>query len=92
MSPIPASSGKTNWHLLNWSDDRQANAALHSIVVVRLRHDPRTKAYMHATTGQAYPAVRPDDVAAYAIGLPEPVEQMTIANALDRVDATITDA
>ena len=31
-------------------------------------------------------------MAAYAIGLPELLEQMTIANALDRVDATITDA
>ena len=47
---------------------------------------------MHATTGQAYPAVRPDDMAAYAIGLLELLEQMTIANALDHVDATITDA
>ena len=28
----------------------QANAALHRIVVVRLRHDERTQAYMHRRT------------------------------------------
>jgi transposase len=36
-SPIPASSGKTTRHRLNRGGDRQANAALHRIVVVRLR-------------------------------------------------------
>ena len=36
VSPIPASSGKTNRHRLNRGGDRQANAALHRIVVVRL--------------------------------------------------------
>ena len=38
MSPIPASSGKTNRHRLNRGGDRQANASLHRIVVVRLRY------------------------------------------------------
>ena len=52
VSPIPASSGKTNRHRLNRGGDRQANAALHRIVVVRLRHDPRTKAYMCRRTGE----------------------------------------
>ena len=42
--PIPASSGKTNRHRLNRGGHRQANAALHRIVVVRLRHDERTQA------------------------------------------------
>jgi transposase len=45
-SPVQASSGKTVRHRLNRGGDRQANAALYRIVVVRLRHDPRTQAYM----------------------------------------------
>ena len=52
VSPIPASSGKTNRHRLNRGGDRQANASLHRIVVVRLRYDPRTKAYMCRRTGE----------------------------------------
>ena len=52
VSPIPASSGKTNRHRLNRGGDRQANAALHRIVVVRLRYDTRTKAYMRRRTGE----------------------------------------
>lgn len=40
-SPVPASSGKTHRHRLNRGGDRQANAALHRIIVVRLRwHAP----------------------------------------------------
>ena len=50
VSPIPASSGKTNRHRLNRGGDRQANAALYRIVVVRLRHDERTQAYMRRRT------------------------------------------
>ena len=50
VNPMPASSGKTNRHRLNRGGHRQANAALHRIVVVRLRHDPRTQAYMHRRT------------------------------------------
>ena len=46
VNPIPASSGKTNRHWLNRGGDRQANSALYRIVVVRLRHDCLTKAYM----------------------------------------------
>jgi transposase len=44
-SPIPASSGKTVRHRLNPGGDRQANRALHMIVVVRLRYCQRTRAY-----------------------------------------------
>ena len=44
-SPIPASSGMVQRHRLNRGGDRQANAALHHIVVVRLRYDQTTKAY-----------------------------------------------
>ena len=52
VNPIPASSGKTNRHRLNRGGDRQANSALYRIVVVRLSHDPRTRAYMLRRTGQ----------------------------------------
>jgi transposase len=52
VNPIPASSGKTNRHRLNRGGDRQANAALYRIVLVRLRHDQRTKAYMQRRTGE----------------------------------------
>ncbi|MGW4968388.1 IS110 family transposase [Nonomuraea sp. NPDC004186] len=50
VAPIPASSGKTRRHRLNRSGDRQANAALYRIAVVRLRWDPRTRAYMERRT------------------------------------------
>ena len=45
-SPIPASSGKTRRHRLNRGGDRQANAALHRIVVARLRHDHKSQDYL----------------------------------------------
>jgi transposase len=45
-SPIEASSGKTTRHRLNRGGDRQANAALYRIVLVRLRHDQQTKDYL----------------------------------------------
>ncbi|MFC7765754.1 IS110 family RNA-guided transposase [Leucobacter soli] len=45
-SPIPASSGKTNRHRLNRGGDRQANSALHRIALVRMSHEPRTRAYV----------------------------------------------
>lgn len=46
VNPIPASSGQTNRHRLNRSGDRQANAALHRIIIVRLRHHDPTRKYM----------------------------------------------
>jgi hypothetical protein len=46
VHPIPASSGKTNRHRLNRGGDRNANRALHMIVVCRLRYCERTRAYM----------------------------------------------
>lgn len=52
VNPIPASSGKTNRHRLNRGADRQANAALYRIVVVRLRHDLRTQTYMSRRTAE----------------------------------------
>jgi transposase len=45
VAPIPASSGRTHRHRLNRGGDRQANAALHRVVICRLRWDPRTRAY-----------------------------------------------
>lgn len=47
-NPIPASSGKTDRHRLNRGGDRQANAALHRIIIVRLKSDPETRSYMAA--------------------------------------------
>lgn len=38
VSPMPASSGKTNRHRLNRAGDRQTNSGLYHIVIVRLRH------------------------------------------------------
>ena len=52
VNPIPASSGKTNRHRLNRGGDRQANAALYRIVIVRLRHDRRTQEYMRRRIGE----------------------------------------
>jgi transposase len=45
-SPIPASSGKTQRHRLNHGGNRQANSALHMIVVRRMRTDQRTRDYV----------------------------------------------
>lgn len=45
-APIPASSGKVNRYRLNRGGDRQANHALYRIVIVRMRYDERTKAYV----------------------------------------------
>ena len=55
VSPVPASSGKTNRHRLNRGGDRQANAALYRIVLVRLSHDLRTREYMDRNTWTAAP-------------------------------------
>lgn len=46
VAPIPASSGKSNRHRLNRGGDRRANWAIHTIALVRMSHDPRTKAYI----------------------------------------------
>ena len=51
-SPIPASSGKTTRHRLNYGGDRQANRALHLIAVCRLRYCPRTRAYAKRRTAE----------------------------------------
>jgi transposase len=46
VSPIPAGSGKTNGRVRHHQGgDRQANSALWRIVMVRIAHDPDTRAY-----------------------------------------------
>jgi len=44
-SPLQASSGNSRHHRLNRGGNRQANATLHRIAVVRLRWHEQTKAY-----------------------------------------------
>jgi len=51
-SPIPASSGRTSRHRLNRGGDRNANRALHLIVVCRLRYCERTRAYATRRTAE----------------------------------------
>lgn len=46
VAPVPASSGKTNRHRLSRAGDRQANAALHRVVIVRLRWHDESKDYL----------------------------------------------
>jgi len=50
VAPIPASSGRTHRHRLNRGGDRAANNALHTIVLVRMRHDERTRRYVERRT------------------------------------------
>ena len=50
VAPIPASSGQTHRYRLNRGGDRQANAAIHRIVICRLRWDPRTHTYLERRT------------------------------------------
>jgi transposase len=45
-APIPASSGKTIRYRLNRGGDRQANNAIHTIAIIRAKHDPETRAYL----------------------------------------------
>ncbi|MFF0729954.1 IS110 family transposase [Streptomyces sp. NPDC004134] len=51
-APIPASSGRTNRHRLNRGGDRQANNALHTIVLVRMKYDQRTQEYVARRTAE----------------------------------------
>lgn len=46
VSPVEASSGETVRHRLNRGGDRLANCALTQIVLSRMQHDERTKAYV----------------------------------------------
>lgn len=50
VAPIPASSGRTHRQRLNRGGDRAANNALHTIVLVRMRYDERTRTYVERRT------------------------------------------
>jgi len=52
VSPVPASSGKTTRHRLSRGGDRQTNRALYMIVITRMGHDARTRAYVARRTTQ----------------------------------------
>jgi transposase len=52
ISPLPASSGRTDRHRLNRGGDRAANAAVHRIVLCRMRHHQPTRAYVERRTTQ----------------------------------------
>ncbi|MEU3343179.1 IS110 family transposase [Streptomyces sp. NPDC006668] len=51
-SPVEQSSGKSQRRRLNRGGDRQANAALHRIVVTRMRQDERTRGYLERRTAE----------------------------------------
>lgn len=51
-APIPASSGRTHRHRLNRGGDRQANAALYRVVIVRMRYHQATRDYVERRTAQ----------------------------------------
>jgi transposase len=50
--PVPASSGSTQRHRLNWAGHRQANSALYRSVIVRMRFHPPTIAYVERRTAE----------------------------------------
>jgi transposase len=50
--PVPASSGKVSRHRLNRGGDRRANAALHRVVVVRMRRHRPTLDYVRRRTAE----------------------------------------
>jgi transposase len=50
VAPIKASSGKVSRYRLNRGGNRHANAALWRIVMVRMSHDPATRAYVERRT------------------------------------------
>lgn len=52
VCPIPASTGKTVRHLLNWDGHRQANAAIYRTVIVGMQHHQPTQAYLARRTAE----------------------------------------
>jgi transposase len=52
ISPLPASSGRTDRHRLNRGGDRAANAVIHRIVLCRMRYHQATRAYVERRTAQ----------------------------------------
>ena len=51
-APIPASSGKTIRVRLNPGGDRQANNAIHTIAIIRAKHQSESRAYLERRIGQ----------------------------------------
>jgi transposase len=60
VAPIPASSGNTTRHRFNPGGDRQLNRAIHTVVLVRLRHHPPTQRYVEERRrqGKTGPEIR----------------------------------
>ncbi len=54
VSPVEASSGKTQRRRLNRGGDRTANSALYTIVLARLRWDTRTQAYVRRRVSEGH--------------------------------------
>jgi transposase len=52
VSPVEHSSGKSQRRRLNRGGNRQANAALHRIVLSRLRWEDRTRIYLQRRTAE----------------------------------------
>ncbi len=52
ISPLPASSGRTDRHRLNRGGDRAANSAIHRIALCRMRHHGPTRGYVTRRTAQ----------------------------------------
>ncbi len=52
VCPIPASSGRTNRHRLNRGGNRQANAAIYRVVIVRMRGHRPTLDYVSRRTAE----------------------------------------
>jgi len=52
-APVPASSGKTTRHRLSRGGDRAANCALHTIALVRMSSETRTRTYVSAQRDRA---------------------------------------
>jgi transposase len=52
ISPLPASSGRTDRHRLNRGGDRALNRAIHAIALTRMRSCPRTRAYIARRTAE----------------------------------------
>jgi transposase len=50
VSPLPASSGKVVRHRLNRGGNRQANCALHRIVICRMKRHQQTRDYVERRT------------------------------------------
>ena len=54
-APVPASSGKTTRHRLSRGGDRQANHALHTIAVVRMSSQTRTRQFVQRQRDRGLP-------------------------------------